>query len=152
MRGFRCCLVAGAVIMLSASSAWAAPEDIANDISNNIMSPFCPGVTLHDCPSDTATALRERIKQMIVDGKTREQVMEILVAEFGDTIRATPPPGGSGLIAWVMPAVAVVGAAAVAFKLTRRWSSSSPGPAGVPISASERSRLDRELDQLRGSL
>lgn len=152
MRGFRCCLAAGALIMLSALPAWAAPEDIANDISNNIMSPFCPGVTLHDCPSDTATALRERIKQMIVDGKTREQVMDILVAEFGDTIRATPPPGGSGLVAWLVPALAVLAAAAVAFKLTRRWSNPSPGPAGLPITASERTRLDRELDQLRGSL
>jgi len=48
--------VATCLILLAAPAA-AAPEDVANDISNEIMSPFCDGVTLHDCPSQEALDL-----------------------------------------------------------------------------------------------
>lgn len=148
-------VLASTLIFLAfAAPAIAAPQDVANDISENIMSPFCPGVTLHDCPSDSAVALRDRITEWAEEGFTRAQIMDRLVTEYGETIRAQPPRSGSGLIAWVLPVVAVLVASAVAWRLLRRWAH-EPEPIdgydpGVHITAADRRRLDAELDRLRG--
>ena len=141
-------------VLALAAPAIAAPQDVANDISENIMSPFCPGVTLHDCPSDSAVALRDRITGWAEEGFTRAQIMDRLVTEYGETIRAQPPRSGSGLIAWVLPVLAVLAASAVAWRLLRRWAH-EPGPVDgydpdVHVTAADRRRLDAELDKLRG--
>lgn len=148
---------AGAVAMfvvLVVAPAHAAPQDDANYISQHIMSPYCPGVTLHDCPSDSAVALRERITEWAEDGFTRAQIMDELVAEFGPAIRAEPPRSGSGLLAWVLPAGAALGAAGLAWLLVKRWSHEPVVADGydpdVHVTASDRRRLEAELDKLRG--
>jgi cytochrome c-type biogenesis protein CcmH/NrfF len=142
------------VILALAAPAAAAPQDVANDISRNIMSPYCPGVTLHDCPSDSAVALRDRITGWAEDGFTRAQIMDRLITEYGDTIRAEPPRSGSGLVAWLLPVLAALLAAGVAWKLLRRWAH-GPEPVDgydpdIHVTPADRRRLDAELDKLRG--
>lgn len=147
-------IAATLMLLALAVPAAAAPQDVANDISQNIMSPFCPGVTLHDCPSDSAVALRDRITEWAEDGFTRAQIMDRLIREYGDTIRAEPPRSGSGLVAWLLPVLAALGAAVVAWKLMRRWAHGPETPDGydpdVHVTPADRRRLDAELDKLRG--
>jgi cytochrome c-type biogenesis protein CcmH len=116
------------------------------------MSPYCPGVTLHDCPSDAAIALRERIEGWARDGLSRAQIMDRLEAEFGAGIRARPPTSGRGLLAWLLPVVAVMGGLAIAWLVARRWSARRATPAiDEPVgSPSERARIEAELAALRG--
>lgn len=101
--------------------ARAAPEDTANRISENIMSPFCPGVTLHDCPSPQADALRERIRDWAAGGLGEERIMERLVAEYGPEVRAIPPGDGGGITAWIIPALVGLVGAGFAGVLAQRW-------------------------------
>jgi cytochrome c-type biogenesis protein CcmH len=153
MKRLQALIVVG--LMLSSSPAHAAPQDVANDISEQIMSPFCPGVTLHDCPSDSAVALRDRITAMAEDGFTRSQIMSELLEEYGPTLRAEPPRSGSGLLAWVLPALAALAAGAVAWTMLRKWSHVPATPdgydAGAHITDSDRRRLDAELKKFRGA-
>jgi cytochrome c-type biogenesis protein CcmH/NrfF len=135
------------------ATAVATPEDVANDISSEIMSPYCPGVTLHDCPSEQAIALRERIVAWAAAGWSRGRILETLEAEFGPQIRAVPPAEGKGILAWLLPALGAVAGVAVAWTVARRWSSrgrfaASPAP---PARASEedRMRVNAELARLR---
>jgi cytochrome c-type biogenesis protein CcmH len=142
-------------VALSTTPAYAAPQDVANDISQQIMSPFCPGVTLHDCPSDSAVALRDRITAMAEDGFTRSQIMAELLDEYGPTLRAEPPRSGSGLLAWVLPALAALAAGAVAWTMLRKWAHVPVTPdgydPGAHITDSDRRRLEAELNKFRGS-
>ena len=142
-----------ALVLIFAAPAGAAPEDVANDISAHIMSPYCPGVTLHDCPSDSAVALRDRITQMAAGGMTRAEIMAELESEFGPTIRAVPPASGSGLVAWVLPGVAVLAGIGCAWVLVRRWTgtpAAEDAPVVQRVTAEERRLLDSELGKLRG--
>lgn len=109
------------VVVAVASPAQAAPEDVANRISGEIMSPYCPGVTLHDCPSAQADALRERIRGWAAAGWSDERIMDELVAQFGETIRAVPAADGGGIAAWLLPALVALGGMTVAAFLARRW-------------------------------
>ena len=131
--------------------AWTtAPEDIANAVAHEVMSPYCPGVTLHDCPSSSAQELRQRIETWARDGMTEDEIVDRLAAEFGDSIRAVPPAGGAGLLAWVLPALALAGGAAAAILLARRWARGrSAEAATVAVPPEARARLRAELDRLR---
>ena len=83
----------------------AAGSTSAAEIFSTVMSPYCPGRLLSDCPSSEADRLREEIKSSLAGGQSREQVLEDLRARFGDAIRSTPKTEGIGLVGWIMPLV-----------------------------------------------
>ena len=132
-----------------------SPEDLANEISNKVTSPFCPGVTLHDCPSQSALDMRDRIESYARQGMDEAAIMERLEAEYGPSIRAEPSSEGAGILVWILPSVAVLGGGVLGWVLVRRWTSRRPSQAAkspqatVALSASERQRLDAELVRLR---
>ena len=144
-------MVLGAV----AAPAVAAedPQRVASEISAQIMSPYCDGVTLHDCPSRAAIELRDRIAGWAEQGWSRARIMDRLESEFGEGIHAAPSASGSGLVAWALPALALVAGLVLAFSLMRRFARrsalSTPTPA---LSTDDRARVDRELDRFRREL
>ncbi|HEV2755828.1 MAG TPA: cytochrome c-type biogenesis protein CcmH [Actinomycetota bacterium] len=139
------------VLFSAAPAAAAAPEDVANTVAQEVMSPYCTGVTLHDCPSSSAQEMRAEIVAWAEDGMTKEQILDRLEAEFGPSIRALPPAEGSGLLAWLLPGVAVLAGAVLAIVLARRWARRAPAVAApaAPVSAEAGARLNAELDRLR---
>ena len=143
--------LAAAFVLALAAPALADPQDVANDISREMISPYCPGVTLHDCPSDNSRELRQRIIGWAENGMTKDQIWQRLEDEFGPGIRATPSAEGSGLWAWVLPIVAALGGIALAAFLAFRWSRRPPEKAGGDgeVSPDQRRRLDVELAALR---
>lgn len=147
-------IAAVTIALFAGAPASAAPEDVANDISMHVMSPFCPGVTLHDCPTENASELRARIVAMVEDGFTRSQILAFIENEYGVSTRATPDTSGAGLVAWVLPGLALVGGAALAWRYARRWARVPERPDGydpdVHITDEDRRRLDAELRRVRG--
>jgi cytochrome c-type biogenesis protein CcmH/NrfF len=151
---FRLLSIIAVLLVALAPAAGAAPADTANWIARNIMSPYCPGVTLHDCPSSEAIAMRTRIEGWAEDGMSRTAIMDRLVDEFGPSIRAAPPTEGAGLLAWILPGLAVIAGGAIAYLAARRWNARPP-PEVAPASAlsdDDRNRLDADLRQVRGEL
>lgn len=138
------------VLVAIATPAWAGPDELAADISSEIMSPFCPGVTLHDCPSESADDLRAQILDWARSGMSRGEILDRLEAEYGPGIRGVPPPEGSGLLAWLAPVAALAAGGALALYLARRWTRRSPATSpDDAISTRDRTRLEAELEQVR---
>lgn len=140
--------------------AVAAPEDVANRISGEVMSPFCPGVTLHECPTRQAEDLRERIKVWATQGWSEPRIMSELETEYGPGIYATPPTDGGGIVAWLLPGMVAIGGLLLAGTLARRWSSSRELEIGsttalepsVAIGPAQSDRLEREISAREAQL
>lgn len=154
-RGLVLVLALTAHLALLQTPAYAgSPESLAADIAREVMSPYCPGVTVHDCPSDQAVELRDRIADWARAGMNREEILARLEAEYGESIRAAPPARGAGLLAWLLPALAVATGAFVAWRAARRWTGGKPFPSGEAPrpspepSLEDRARLERELRRL----
>jgi len=133
---------------LGAAAAGQSPEQRAARLSQRIMSPFCDGVTLHDCPSAESDELRAEIAEMARDGMSDAEIFDRLEAEYGPGIRATPDED----VAWVTPAIFALAGLAFVVWLARRWISSekeTDGPGGRHISESDRARVQAELAAFR---
>jgi cytochrome c-type biogenesis protein CcmH/NrfF len=144
----RTLLIVSCLLFVAAPAA-ADPQDVANDISNEVMSPFCDGVTLHDCGSRAAVELRDEIEGWAADGWSRDRIIDELVARYGEDVRGAPA-GGRGFLAWALPIAAVVGGGLLAWRLAVRFSRRPhPSDAATNISDDDRRRLDAELHAYR---
>ncbi len=145
----RALLAVFAIVMLGAPAAATEPADLASSITSELMSPWCPGVTVHDCPSPESMELRDQIERWAAAGWRRDRIIERLVDEYGAGILARPPARGAGLIAWILPIGAVAAGAIVAAMMLRRWTR-TPASRRAPVaSADERHQLERELAAYR---
>jgi cytochrome c-type biogenesis protein CcmH len=145
-------LLAGLVLAAGAAAAEdAAPaeERWAYELAHELMSPFCPGRALAECPSPQADALRLWILQQARAGATREQVEAQLLESFGDQLRQAPRPEGVGLVAYVVPALLVVaGGGLLALFLRRQAQRAAPAAAAAGGAAVARDpELERRLDE-----
>ena len=62
----------------------------ANELSRDLMSPFCPGRTLADCSSPDAAAVRVEIREALRAGEQPDQVRARIEARFGDHVVGVP--------------------------------------------------------------
>ncbi len=95
-------------LALPAGAASEEPEGWAYALWHEMMSPFCPGRSLADCPSTAAESLRMWILVQEAGGRERSEVEAELLDRYGDVILAAPRARGFGLAAYLMPAVGFV--------------------------------------------
>jgi cytochrome c-type biogenesis protein CcmH len=139
-------------LMLSSCARDRDPSEIASRVSQEVMSPFCDGLTIHDCPSQQSEELRFEILQMARRGMSADAIVDDLVARYGERIRGVPAPEGTGLVLWVLPVAAAAAGIVLAIILARRFSSRGDGTESgemKPPTSEERTRLESELAAAR---
>jgi cytochrome c-type biogenesis protein CcmH/NrfF len=147
----------GALVLLAALTA-RADERWSETLERELMSPYCPGRSLVECPSPQATELRLWIQAQEQAGASRESVETRLFQQFGDQLRHGPRAEGFGLWAYLVPAVALAAGLAVVVGFLRRQggSASAPAAAAAPRDAASAARprdleLERRLDEELGT-
>jgi len=86
----------------------------------DLMSPYCPGLSLSSCPSPQADSLRKAIAVKFYNGETPAAITEALVVDYGPGIRGSPSLDGIGSAAFVVPIVLLVAGALFAARWIRR--------------------------------
>jgi cytochrome c-type biogenesis protein CcmH len=137
-------------IALAAASAAAEDPPFHTELWNGLMSPFCPGRTLIDCPSGQATELRDWIQQQEEAGRSREEVEQALYQQYGDVILQAPRARGFGLAAYVIPIVAFAAGGGVVWAFLRRQARGRAAeerrvPPPTPLDPALERRIDEEL-------
>jgi cytochrome c-type biogenesis protein CcmH/NrfF len=139
-------IVAATVLALcflpTAAGAQDSPNEVASRVSQEVMSPFCDGVTLHDCPSQQADELRLEIASWARAGLTEDQILMRLEDRYGSVISGTP----GNPLAWFVPFAAVAAGVALVTVLARRWGREEKGHSGDPeLQPMDRARVEAEL-------
>ncbi len=150
--------VAGVVLALASTAAEpgapeASTEGYTMELWTGLMSPYCPGRLLIDCPSGQADALRERIAQEEASGRTRDEVVSELYAEFGDIIWQAPRAQGFGWAAYLIPLAAGLAGVAVVATFLRRQRAAPPSARPMAkrptLDPELERRIDAEMNELR---
>jgi cytochrome c-type biogenesis protein CcmH len=120
------------------------------DVEDEVMCPVC-GTALNLSFSPQADRERAFIRREIAQGKTKDQIISDLEAQYGTTVLAEPPKSGFDLTAWLVPGIAIVIAAIVIALGLRRWRRAGRShdaedeEDGQPLDPAERERLDSDL-------
>jgi cytochrome c-type biogenesis protein CcmH len=143
-------LALAAVASLAAPAA-AAPQPRTSlpDVEDEVMCLEC-GTPLAVSTSDVADQERKFIAELIAQGKTKAQVKDALVAEYGPKVLAEPADDGFQLTAWIVPVLAALAALAFVLLTLRRWrkardTSASDAGAQNGLDPDDERRLDAEL-------
>lgn len=138
-----------AMLLILASASFAVEDEVgraARDLSGELMSPFCPGRTLADCPSPDAAHLRRQIEARLAAGESAETIVTAFTHQYGEALLAAPPRRGWGMVAWVVPGLAVFAAGALLVLWLRAHQAPPAGSPAPPAPADP--RLAAELDRL----
>jgi cytochrome c-type biogenesis protein CcmH len=143
-------LPAAALAEGSAEPSKPAPKTTLPDVEDEVMCPVC-GTALNLSFSPQADRERAFIQREINAGKTKEQIKDDLVEQYGTNVLAEPPKSGFDLTAWLVPGLAIlIAAVAIALGLWR-WrrvgrarEEAAPTPEET-LDPSERERLDSDL-------
>jgi cytochrome c-type biogenesis protein CcmH len=116
----------------------------------DVMSPFCPGLTLADCPSPNAFTLRDDIERRLASGASREAIIDELVAKYGAQILADPSGTPIGSVVWGLPFLLAASALLGLALFLRRATHPHPEDPVVAVAGPPglQERLEEELERL----
>ncbi|MEM1347265.1 MAG: cytochrome c-type biogenesis protein CcmH [Myxococcota bacterium] len=128
---------------------------VTNDVSNEVLSPFCPGKTLKMCTSPNAAEVRRLVQDMAREGKSKEDIKQDILEQFGDEFELKEPPASDNRNLFLALSLSLVFAIAVVALLSNssKKSALSEANASTNEDEEEMSEEDRAyLDQLRQDL
>ncbi|MGE5282641.1 MAG: cytochrome c-type biogenesis protein CcmH [Chloroflexota bacterium] len=139
-------LVGAALALAGSTLAAPAPETTVTTIEGEVMCPIC-GTLLE--LSDSPQAQREKvyIAKLVAAGKSRAEIKDALVAQYGPEVLAVPRGSGFDLTAYLVPIVALLAAIAAIAVAVSRWRRDG-GDAGEPEPAlpdEDAERLDADI-------
>ncbi len=126
------------------------PRTTIPDVEDEVMCVSC-GVPLNVAESAQADDQRDLIADLVAEGRTKDEVKDALVAEYGERVLAVPGDDGFELAAWVLPLVLLAGGTALVALLALRWRTTGGGRGGPPtaptpaLSTADARRLDEDL-------
>jgi cytochrome c-type biogenesis protein CcmH len=138
-------------VLPAAAAAKDCPQTSLGDIEDEVMCPVC-GTPL-GLASEAPQAERERayIQRLVNSCKSKDEVKQALVAEFGDRVLALPGDQGDDslgdVLVYVIPALGIVLAAAgIAFAVVR-WRRARTRGDGAALAGADGARLDDDMER-----
>jgi cytochrome c-type biogenesis protein CcmH len=133
-------------LVLTASPALAVqPDEVLADpaleararaISRDLRCPVCQGEAIDDSNAPISRDLRLLVRERLVAGDNDTEVVDYIVARYGEFVLFNPRASGSGLILWLAGPAMLLAGGALAFAVTRRRAKPE-----ADLSEDERARL-----------
>jgi Uncharacterized protein involved in biosynthesis of c-type cytochromes len=116
-------------------------------LTEELRCPKCQNQNIDDSNAPIAMDLRKEIFRMLEEGQSNDQIIDYLVARYGDFVRYRPPVTKTTLLLWYGPAaLLILGLGVLAFIIVRRRRVDST-PAAQTLTEAERQRLASLLDK-----
>jgi cytochrome c-type biogenesis protein CcmH/NrfF len=113
-------LLAALMVALTGSALAATTQTSVTDVEDEVMCVAC-GVPLAIAESPQATQERAYIRDLVAQGKSKQEVKDALVAEYGDRVLALPKDDGFGLAAYLVPIALVLIALGAGLFFVPKW-------------------------------
>jgi cytochrome c-type biogenesis protein CcmH len=145
-------VVAAALVLgLSGVAGAATPQTTVNAIEGEVMCPVC-GTLLELAESPQAQREKVFIARLVAEGRTKQQVKDALVAQYGPEVLALPEAKGFDLSAYLVPIAALLVAIVALALSVARWrrADDSPPPSDPPRARSkdeDAARLEADIER-----
>jgi cytochrome c-type biogenesis protein CcmH len=144
-----------AIVVLGGSPARAVqPDEImsdtakearARDLSRELRCMVCQNQSIDDSEAPLARDLRLLVRERIAAGDSDAQVIDFLVARYGEFVLLNPRLNLHTWLLWLMPPLALAGGGLALWNYGRRRSKSGPTEDAslFKLTADEEARLER---------
>ena len=105
-----------------AGSQPLAPELEARvqKVGKELRCAVCQGLSITDSPSSMARAQLDKVRELVSQGKTDQEVREFFVARYGEWVLLQPRAEGFNWFVWLGPVVLLLAGAFVILRQVRR--------------------------------
>jgi cytochrome c-type biogenesis protein CcmH len=147
--------VFAAVLMVGSLPAYAVqPDEImadpmkearARDLSRELRCMVCQNQSIDDSEAPLARDLRLLVRERIAAGDSDGQVIDFLVARYGEFVLLKPRFNPHTMLLWLIPPLALLGGGFAMWRYSRRRGKSADfaGESAVQLTAEEKARLER---------
>jgi cytochrome c-type biogenesis protein CcmH len=143
-------LLAGLLLPVHSFAALTETE-----VSESLICYACPGEPLNVDRCSGGDKMRDVITQMINQGKSKPEILDYFVAQFGDSILTTVPKKGFNWFAYTGPIIGLLVGIPVAILVIRRWGSAGRDAtegenagSSVVLDEQTRQKIEQELTAL----
>jgi cytochrome c-type biogenesis protein CcmH len=141
-------LVAGRTMALIETYEFSTPELEARyqQLSEELRCPKCQNQNIADSNAPIARDLRKMLHQQLEQGASDEEILDYMVARYGEFVRYRPRFGGAAAVLWLAPGLLLIaGIVVLLFLLRARGKTTVSGTAA--LSAEEQQRLRALLEK-----
>ena len=119
-------------------------EDRARELSKGLRCVVCQNESIDESNADLARELRLVVRERLVEGDSNEEVLDYLVARYGEFVLLKPRTDGWNMILWLSgPALFLLALGVGVAYVRGRSTATTPTEAG--LSADEEARLKEIL-------
>lgn len=97
-----------------------AQEQQFRQLTEQLRCPKCQNNSIADSNSMIATDLRQKVYELMQEGKSQKEIVDYMVARYGNFVTYDPPLTPLTVLLWVMPMVAIGLGGWIIFARTRR--------------------------------
>lgn len=144
-------------LLLLFSGVAFAQNILVDDVATELVCQCGCGSVLNACVHQecaSRTAMLASISQQISASKSKEEIIQGFVRQYGEQVLSAPTKKGFNLTAWITPFVALAAGALLLYSLLRLWVSRGKEPvvvASTPKAQANndkyRQRLEQELEE-----
>ena len=122
-----------------------AKEARARDLSRELRCMVCQNQSIDDSDAPLARDLRLLVRERIASGDSDGQVIDFLVARYGEFVLLKPRFNPHTLLLWLLPPLALVGGGLALWSYSRRRAKfpEAEDPGLLKLTAEEEARLER---------
>lgn len=84
-----------------------AQEQQFRQLTEELRCPKCQNNSIADSNSMIATDLRQKVYELMQEGKSKKEIVDYMVARYGNFVTYDPPLTPLTVLLWVLPVVAI---------------------------------------------
>jgi cytochrome c-type biogenesis protein CcmH len=145
--------LACSLLLLWPSGAFAVePDEVLSDpvleararaISDGLRCPVCRNESIDESHAEVARDIRLLVRERLQAGDSDEQIVDAVVARYGEYVLLNPTADGANLVLWLAPAAMLLAGLGVGWGVLRARSAAAEPDA---LTTDEKERLDALLD------
>jgi len=117
-------------------------EQLFHDLTKILRCPKCQNQNISDSNAELAKDLRNKTYELVKAGKTKDEVIDYMVARYGNFVRYDPPITPATIFLWLGPLLFILFGFLVLYKQAKNKSKSED-----KLDEAEVSRLQKILEQ-----
>ncbi len=141
-----------ALIFSAAGLPGAGESEIAakaREIEDQLIAPCCWSQTVAQHYSEVSEQIRQEVRAMLEAGKSRDEILDYYVAQYGERILAAPRARGFNTLAYILPWTALTAGTWLLIVRLRKLRLPAPAEAPPPRPDPEYlARVEQEIKEL----